>query len=51
MGKIDVTPEEVIAAFRADWPLQFEITSLRLMMLKQDQQIAELQKQPEPVEN
>ena len=51
MPRIEVTPEELIAAFRAEWPLQFEITSLRLLSTKQGQQIAQLTELEEPAQN
>lgn len=41
--QVNITPEDFVAAFRRDWPHQYEITTLRLVTEAQARRIAELE--------
>lgn len=42
MSMFEVTPEQLLEKFRQDWPKEYEITTLRLMLAQQHEQIAVL---------
>lgn len=39
---VSVTAEEIVDAFQRDWPHQYEITCLRLVVTAQGKQLADL---------
>jgi hypothetical protein len=43
MQMIQVTAEEIVAAFQEQWPTQYEITALRVVNQAQANRIAELE--------
>lgn len=41
---VTIPAEKLLAAIRADWPREYEISALRLLTVMQDERISELEK-------